>query len=112
MIYTYPLYLVRNYIVEGASFEEGAGVKREIEYFPSFYYKTGKGMVEITVRLDGSKFHEDGSFENLTKILEDFYVLNVVGITQRKEYLTDVYKRQVMRLLNIRYRQTAARKRR
>lgn len=89
MIYTYPLYLVRNYIGnESLGSEDGGKVKREILYFPRLYYRRHKGMVEITVRLDGSKFHQDGSFEDLTKVLEDAYTLNVLSITQRKEYLT------------------------
>lgn len=89
MIYTYPLYLVRNYIDEGTfSDMENLKVVREIEYFPHFFYRVNRGNVEITVELDGSKFHQDGSFEDLTKVLEDKYTLNVIDITQRREYLT------------------------
>lgn len=68
--------------------DEKQAVKREIIYFPSFYYQYKRGMVLITVRLDGSKFHQAGNFEDMTKILEDTYSSNVVDITQRKEYLT------------------------
>ncbi|MBA4700302.1 MAG: hypothetical protein H2212_12790 [Ruminococcus sp.] len=89
MIYTYPLYLVRNYIESGGAVDTGqVQVVREIEYFPHFYYRVHRGNVEITVELDGSKFHQDGSFEDLTKVLEDRYTLNVIDITQRREYLT------------------------
>lgn len=89
MIYTYPLYLVRNYIEGGSAVDPGQmQVVREIEYFPHFYYRVNRGNVEITVKLDGSRFHQDGSFEDLTKILEDSYTLNVIDITQRREYLT------------------------
>lgn len=88
LIYTYPLYLVRNYIGNQEFGDEKQAVKREIIYFPSFYYQYKRGMVLITVRLDGSKFHQAGNFEDMTKILEDTYSSNVVDITQRKEYLT------------------------
>lgn len=89
IIYTYPLYIVRDYISAGA-FEKESSVKmvKNIEYFPRFFYRTKKGNVEITVELDGSKFHQDESFENLNKVLEERFVLNVVNMTQRREYLT------------------------
>lgn len=87
MIYTYPLYQVRNYIGNGAM-EDGETVKREIQYFPRFYYRRTKGVMKITVRLDDSQFHENGAFENLNKILEDTFVMEVVDMTMRKEYLT------------------------
>lgn len=89
VIYTYPLYLVRNYIsneaLEGA---DGGKVKREILYFPKMYYRNRHGMTEVTVKLDGSQFHNNGDFENLTKILEESLVLNMVDMTQRREFLT------------------------
>lgn len=89
VIYTYPLYLVRNYIGEGElNNGKGSSVRREILYFPRIYYKNRGGTVEVTVRLDGSKFHDSGDFESLTKVLEDSLVLNVVDITQRREFLT------------------------
>lgn len=90
VIYTYPLYLVRNYIGEGALADgaDGGRVKREILYFPCIYYRKQKGMVEVTVKLDGSQFHNNGDFENLTKILEEAFTLNMVNMTQRREYLT------------------------
>ena len=90
VIYTYPLYLVRNYIGENALAEgaDGGKVKREILYFPCMYYREHKGMVEVTVKLDGSQFHNNGDFENLTKILEEAFTLNMVDMTQRREYLT------------------------
>ena len=90
VIYTYPLYLVRNYIGENALAEgaDGSKVKREILYFPCMYYRERRGMVEVTVKLDGSQFHNNGDFENLTKILEEAFTLNMVDMTQRREYLT------------------------
>ena len=89
LIYTYPLYLVKNYIGNG-ELDNGRGgiVRRKIEYFPRIYYKVRRNMVEVTVRLDASKFHDNGDFESLTKILEDSLNLNVVDITQRREFLT------------------------
>lgn len=85
MIYTYPLYLVRNYVSDADA--EGK-VRREIQYFPEFYYRRRHGRVEITVHLDGSKFHQSGAFENLTAVLEDTCFLRVVDITRRRDYLT------------------------
>lgn len=89
VIYTYPLYLVRNYISnEALEGGEGGKVKREILYFPQIYYRNRQGMTEVTVKLDGSQFHNNGDFENLTKILEEALVLNMVDMTQRREFLT------------------------
>lgn len=89
VIYTYPLYLVRNYISnEALEGGDGGKVKREILYFPRIYYRNCRGMTEVTIRLDGSQFHNNGDFENLTKILEEALVLNMVNMTQRREFLT------------------------
>lgn len=89
MIYTHPFYLVNNIeYPELVSMESSQKVKREIMYFASFWYKVNRGMVEITVMLDGSKFHVNGDYENMNDVLESTFCMNVIDMQYRKNYLT------------------------
>lgn len=89
MIYTHPFYLVNNIeYPELVSMESRQKVKREIMYFASFWYKVKRGMVEITVMLDGSKFHVNGDYENMNDALESTFHMNVIDMQYRKNYLT------------------------
>lgn len=88
LIYSYPLYLTNDILSPNMFQEKRTQVKREIAYFASLYYRRRKGMTEVTVRLDGSKFHKSGDFEKLLDVLEDMYALNVIDIRKRQGYLT------------------------
>lgn len=88
LIYSYPLYITNDIVTPNMFKEEATRVKREIAYFASLYYRERKGVVEITVKLDGSKFHKAGEFDRLQDILEDVYSLDVVDKEERKGYLT------------------------
>lgn len=88
IIYTYPLYLTNDILEPNMFQEKKSQVKREIAYFPHLYYRRRKGMREITIRLDGSKFHKAGDLQKLLGVLEDVYSLTVTDIRERKGYLT------------------------
>jgi len=88
MIYNSEFFLVNKLESPNMMRAETAKVKKEMAYFPYFYYKQKRGMIEITVRLDGSKFHQSGVFTNLTETLEQVYFLSVTDMYERKGYYT------------------------
>ena len=77
LIYASKWYLTNDILTPNMFAEERKTVKRELTYFPSFYYRKRGGMVDITVRLDGSKFHGSGELDKLPDLLQDVYALNL-----------------------------------
>lgn len=88
LIYSYPLYLTNDILMPNLLKEQKTQVKREIAYFASLYYRRHKKRIEITVKLDGSKFHKSGDFDKLLGVLEDVYDCNVVEVKLRKNFMT------------------------
>jgi len=67
---------------------KGTKMKRNIAYFPTMYYRKRKKRVEISVLLDGSKYHMSGAFMNLNDTLESMFYMIVADVTERRGYLT------------------------
>lgn len=88
MIYTGQFYILNDIETPNMMQSKKTSVTKDVSYFPSFYYRMKKGMIEITVRLDGSKFHRSGDFVNLSETLEQLYSLSVVDMEERNGYFT------------------------
>lgn len=88
LIYASKWYLTNDILTPNMFAEERKAVKRELTYFPAFYYRKRRGMVDITVRLDGSKFHGSGELDKLPDLLQDVYALNIYDVSDRLNYRT------------------------
>lgn len=88
LIYTAPFYIVNN-IAEKVDLKDSK-VTREMVYFADFWYKerSKRGWTEITVKLDGSQFHQSGAFESLAGPLEQVYNMSITDMRERGGYLT------------------------
>ncbi len=90
LIYSAGFYIVNDIESPNMYSSSKAKVSKEIAYFPSFYYKVKKkkGIVEITIKLDGSKFHMKGDYVTLNETLEQLYAMSVVGVEERNGFYT------------------------
>lgn len=59
--------------------------KKQMTYFPKFYYRRKKDCCEITIKLDGSKYQKN--FLELDAILEDLFDMEVIDKRHRYWYL-------------------------
>ena len=88
LIWNSQFYIVNKIESPNMMQDKRTRVKREVVYFPKFYYRMRKGGAEITVKLDGSMFHKRGEYQGLSEVLEDIYALDVTDTHQRNEYFT------------------------
>lgn len=87
LIYSSKMYQINDIEMPGMMTDKPK-VKKEIAYFPRFYVKLKKGMLEITIQLDGSQFHSSGIFEGLSGILEQVFSLSLIDVEERNGFLT------------------------
>lgn len=59
--------------------------KKQMTYFPKFYYRRKKDCCEITIKLDGSKYQKN--FLELDAVLEDLFDMEVIDKRHRYWYL-------------------------
>ena len=88
LVYNGQFYLINN-IAPNDSLNKNINTpKREMVYFPRLYYRRRKGVMEVTIQLDGSKFHRMGNYHNLSGVLEDLYNVNMIDLREKKGFLT------------------------
>lgn len=86
MIYQGKLYLVNDIESPNMMASKNAKVKKDVSYFPDFYYHVGRNTIDITVRLDGSKSHLSGLLKELSEPLEEMLCLSVVDMVERSGF--------------------------
>lgn len=92
MLYASQFYIVNNFEDNNLLVSKAKRVKREIIYFPKAYIKVGKKQIEFTIRLDGSKFHQSGAYEELSKVLEQNLGIDFVGFMEKNGYFTYLFE--------------------
>ncbi|HAP4164491.1 TPA: DUF87 domain-containing protein [Enterococcus faecalis] len=92
MLYASQFYIVNNFEENNLLVSKAKRVKREIIYFPKTYIKIRKKQIEFTIRLDGSRFHQSGAYEELSKTLEQNLGIDFVGFVEKNGYLTYLFE--------------------
>lgn len=98
LIYAAKWYITNDIITPNMFQDKSQRVKREVAYFPAFYYRKRNGLTEVTVRLDGGKFQLAGEVDRLGGTLEELLVLNIFDITERLNYRTFCFISDASRL--------------
>lgn len=86
MIYTNKMYLIDDLEIHNL-FTNKKERRKTISYFPKIYYKSGKKSLKVYIALDGSKFHKMGMFNELGKIFEDMFNLEMIEVTEEAFYI-------------------------
>uniref|UniRef100_UPI00359C3931 FtsK/SpoIIIE domain-containing protein n=1 Tax=Enterococcus faecalis TaxID=1351 RepID=UPI00359C3931 len=87
MIFSSDFYKVNDFESPNMLKNDARNLKRTLLYFPTFYVKMKKEKIQITVRLDGSKFHQSEQIKELSSIFEESLGIDLVGVLQRKRFL-------------------------
>nr|WP_212647191.1 FtsK/SpoIIIE domain-containing protein [Enterococcus sp. 9E7_DIV0242] len=88
MIYSSKFYMVNDFETPNMMKSDKKRMKKDIVYFPKFYSKLQGKQIQITIRLDGSQFHQAGKFKELATVLEELLAVDLVGMGQRKGFFT------------------------
>lgn len=92
MIYSSGFYVVNDFQAPNMMKSNDVKMKKEIMYFPRIYARLKKEIIEITVRLDGSEFHQSGKLKELSGIFEEMFAIDLVGMGQRNSYFTYTFE--------------------
>ncbi|EAE0901559.1 hypothetical protein Y136_03215 [Listeria monocytogenes] len=93
MIYSSGFYVVNDFQTPNMMKNKKVMMKKSIMYFPRFYVRIKGKSIEITVRLDGSEFHQSGRFKELGSVLEEKFSIDLVGMELRNSYFTYSFER-------------------
>lgn len=88
LLYDSQFYIVNNFVDNNMMSSKEKKMEREIIYFPRCYVKLKRKKFFFTIQLDGSKFHQSGSYERLSGTLEQRFGMELVGIEESNSYLT------------------------
>lgn len=91
MIYSSKFYMVNDFETPNMM-KSGKRMKKDIVYFPRFYLKLKSNQIQITVKLDGSQFHQAGKFKELGSVFEDLFAIDLVGMNQRRGFFTYAFE--------------------
>lgn len=91
MFYDSQFYIVNNFVDNNMVTSKEGKIKREIIYFPRCYIKVKGNKLVFTIQLDGSKFHQQGSYEKLSGILEQRFDANLADMYEKNSFLTYVF---------------------
>lgn len=92
MVYSSRFYMVNDFEAPNMMKSNQKRMKKDIIYFPRFYAKLKGEQVLITVRLDGSQFHQSGKLKELSGIFEDLFSIDLVGMGQKNGYFTYTFE--------------------
>lgn len=88
LLYDSQFYIVNNFVDNNMMSSKDKKMKREIIYFPRCYVKVKRKKFFFTIQLDGSKFHQSGSYEKMSGTLQQRFGMELVGIEEKNSYLT------------------------
>lgn len=88
MLYDSQFYIVNNFVDNNMVTSKEEKIKREIIYFPRCYIKVKGNKLFFTIQLDGSKFHQSGSYEKLSGVLEQRFDANLADVYEKNSFLT------------------------
>lgn len=97
MIYSSRFYLLNDFETLNMMQINQRRMKKKFIYFPKFYAKLRGKQVQITVRLDGSQFHQTGKLKELSGVFEDFLAIDLVGLGQKNGYFTYTFEAENMK---------------
>lgn len=75
------------YNLEGEQVDGGKIInyRKDMTYFPGLYYRSRGGSITVTVRLDGSRFHE--RFTNLGDTLGEMFDMEATSVARKYWYM-------------------------
>ena len=88
MLYASQFYIVNNFEDMNMMASSDTKLRKDIIYFPRAYVKMKRKKFEFTIQLDGSKFHQAGSYEQLSEALEQRFGVDLVGMLEKNSYFT------------------------
>lgn len=92
MIYSSGFYIVNDFQTPNMMKSNSVRMKKDIIYFPRFYAKLVNNQIQITVRLDGSEFHQSGKLKELSGIFEEMFAIDLVGMGLRNSFFTYTFE--------------------
>ena len=84
MIYSNEFYLVNKIEDPNMMVSNQKSMSRDIVYFPKMYFWKRKGMFEITIMLDGSKFNQ--FYREMSDTFEQMFALALSDTTERNGF--------------------------